>query len=69
MLCDVQVAVLVFNQNGRLSQYSSGEMDALMDRFTDVENPFEKSQNSDVRVCAASVVALPPPRQPRAAGR
>jgi hypothetical protein len=48
ILCDCEVALVIFNSNGRLIQYSSGNIDQTLSKFID-ENPVELYTNDMVR--------------------
>jgi hypothetical protein len=49
VLCDCQIALVIFNSNNKLFQYSSGDIDAILKRFQgDTIGPHEKRSNKDV---------------------
>uniref|UniRef100_A0A1I8ISD6 MADS-box domain-containing protein n=1 Tax=Macrostomum lignano TaxID=282301 RepID=A0A1I8ISD6_9PLAT len=48
VLCDCEVALIVFNGNNRLHQYASTDMDRLLLRYTDYSSPHESRTNKDI---------------------
>jgi hypothetical protein len=49
VLCDCQIALVIFNSNNKLFQYSSGDINAVLERFkADTIGPHEKRNNKDV---------------------
>ena len=49
VLCDCQIALVIFNSNNKLFQYSSGDINAVLERFQkDTIGPHEKRNNKDV---------------------
>lgn len=71
VLCDCQIALVIFNSNNKLFQYSSGDIKAVLERFkNDTLGPHEKRNNKDVSRIAyiASLLSpralLPPPTPP-----
>ena len=49
VLCDCQIALVIFNSNNKLFQYSSGDISAVLERFQkDTIGPHEKRNNKDV---------------------
>lgn len=47
-LCDCDIALIVFNSNGRLFQYSSKNMDELLLRYTEYGDAQESKTNNDI---------------------
>lgn len=39
VLCKCDVALIIFNANGKLVQYSSTDMDKILMRYTEVNHP------------------------------
>jgi hypothetical protein len=54
LLCDCDVALIVFNGN-KLFEYSSSNMDKILLKYTDYTEPHERKTNADV---------TPPPPPP-----
>lgn len=49
VLCDCQIALIIFNSNNKLFQYSSGDIKSVLERFkNDTIGPHEKRNNKDV---------------------
>ena len=49
VLCDCQIALVIFNSNNKLFQYSSGDIGTVLKRFsTDPVVPHEKRTNKDL---------------------
>ncbi len=49
ILCDCEVALIVFSSNNKLFQYASSKMDQILLRYTDYTEPHRPLSNSDVR--------------------
>lgn len=50
VLCQCDIAVVIFNSNEKLFQYSSTDMDAILSRFSQAcHEPHEIRNNQDVR--------------------
>ncbi|EEH53019.1 uncharacterized protein MICPUCDRAFT_21861 [Micromonas pusilla CCMP1545] len=50
VLCDCQIALVIFNSNNKLFQYSSGDINHVLTRFkNDTVGPHERRNNKDVR--------------------
>ncbi|ORX53668.1 hypothetical protein DM01DRAFT_1322681 [Hesseltinella vesiculosa] len=47
VLCGCDIALIVFNANNKLVQYSSGNMDQVLMRYTDFGEPYESKTNQD----------------------
>ncbi|KAI8331587.1 hypothetical protein BC941DRAFT_456211 [Chlamydoabsidia padenii] len=47
VLCNCEVAVMVFSSNGKLIQYSSKDMDQLLMKYTQYNGPHEAKNNTD----------------------
>lgn len=49
VLCDCQIALVIFNSNNKLFQYSSGDINTVLKRFKDDPIiPHEKRTNKDL---------------------
>ena len=50
MLCGCDIALVIFNSNSKLFQYSSTDMDAILQKYSKLCNqPHEVRNNQDVR--------------------
>jgi len=47
-LCECEIALIIFNSNSRLFQYSSRNMDELLLKYTEYNEPHESKTNSDI---------------------
>ncbi|KAI8069507.1 hypothetical protein BC940DRAFT_297903 [Gongronella butleri] len=47
VLCGCDIALIIFNSNNKLVQYSSGDIDQVLMRYTDFGEPFESKTNQD----------------------
>ncbi|SAM00871.1 hypothetical protein [Absidia glauca] len=47
VLCDCEVALIIFNNNGKLVQYASTEMDNILMKYTEYNEPHESKSNHD----------------------
>jgi len=50
ILCDCEIALVIFNSQGKLTQYASGNIDQTLSRFID-EKPMESWTNDSYGVC------------------
>ncbi len=48
ILCDCEIALVIFNSQQKLTQYASGNIDATLSKFID-EKPMESYTNDSVR--------------------
>eukprot|EP01102_Stenamoeba_stenopodia_P006689 TRINITY_DN1857_c0_g2_i3.p2 TRINITY_DN1857_c0_g2~~TRINITY_DN1857_c0_g2_i3.p2 ORF type:complete len:395 (-),score=83.22 TRINITY_DN1857_c0_g2_i3:1749-2825(-) len=47
ILCDCEIALIIFSSNGKLFQYSSTDMDKVLLRYTDFTDPHKPLTNKD----------------------
>ncbi|KAI8340327.1 hypothetical protein BC941DRAFT_468591 [Chlamydoabsidia padenii] len=47
VLCGCDIALIVFNSNNKLVQYSSNDIDKVLMRYTEYSDPYETKTNSD----------------------
>eukprot|EP00029_Vermamoeba_vermiformis_P005283 TRINITY_DN1788_c0_g1_i1.p1 TRINITY_DN1788_c0_g1~~TRINITY_DN1788_c0_g1_i1.p1 ORF type:complete len:463 (-),score=65.76 TRINITY_DN1788_c0_g1_i1:201-1589(-) len=47
ILCDCEIALIIFNSNNKLYQYSSTDMDKILLKYTDYNEPHSPLSNSD----------------------
>ena len=45
VLCNCEIALLIFNNNGKLVQYASTDIDQILMRYTEVEQQKDKGMN------------------------
>jgi hypothetical protein len=49
-LCDCEIALIVFDSNDKLYQYSSTSVDQILLKYTEYGEPYETKDNADVRL-------------------
>ncbi|KAG0929146.1 hypothetical protein G6F57_012823 [Rhizopus arrhizus] len=47
VLCDCEIALLIFNTNGKLVQYASSDIDQILMKYTEYNDPHESKSNLD----------------------
>eukprot|EP00742_Colponemidia_sp_Colp-10_P002631 GILJ01002811.1.p1 GENE.GILJ01002811.1~~GILJ01002811.1.p1 ORF type:complete len:507 (-),score=86.02 GILJ01002811.1:259-1779(-) len=47
VLCDCEIALIIFNSNGKLFQYSSTDVDKILLKYTEYNEPHEQRNNTD----------------------
>lgn len=53
VLCDCEIALIIFNSTNKLFQYASTDMDKVLLKYTEYNEPHESRTNSDiVEVCS-----------------
>uniref|UniRef100_A0A8C6VD48 MADS-box domain-containing protein n=1 Tax=Naja naja TaxID=35670 RepID=A0A8C6VD48_NAJNA len=63
VLCDCEIALIIFNSTNRLFQYASTDMDKVLLKYTEYSEPHESRTNSDileVKHEKAPEIQLPP---------
>ncbi|NXI28179.1 MEF2B factor, partial [Sterrhoptilus dennistouni] len=48
VLCDCEIALIIFNSTNRLFQYASTDMDRVLLKYTEYSEPHESRTNSDI---------------------
>lgn len=48
VLCDCEIALIIFNSTSRLFQYASTDMDKVLLKYTEYSEPHESRTNSDI---------------------
>nr|CAD2199540.1 unnamed protein product [Meloidogyne enterolobii] len=48
VLCDCEIALIIFNSSNRLFQYASTDMDKVLLRYTEYNEPHESRTNNDI---------------------
>jgi hypothetical protein len=68
ILCDCEIALIIFNHNNKLFQYSSTDIDKILLKYTEYNEPHENRSNADVSdSCQPQMHSLPcalPARHP-----
>ncbi|KAI8639617.1 hypothetical protein BD408DRAFT_421013 [Parasitella parasitica] len=47
VLCDCEIALIIFNNNGKLVQYASTDIDKILMKYTEYNEPHESKSNQD----------------------
>lgn len=58
VLCDCEIALIIFNGSNKLFQYASTDMDKVLLKYTEYNEPHESRTNSDIVEVSHSVVSL-----------
>ncbi|KAG7249819.1 hypothetical protein CRUP_029162, partial [Coryphaenoides rupestris] len=48
VLCDCEIALIIFNSTNRLFQYASTDMDKVLLKYTEYSEPHESRTNTDI---------------------
>ncbi|PAA86942.1 hypothetical protein BOX15_Mlig011613g1 [Macrostomum lignano] len=48
VLCDCEIAIIIFNNTNRLFQYASNDMDKVLLKYTEYNEPHESRTNKDI---------------------
>lgn len=48
VLCDCEIALIIFNSSNRLFQYASTDMDKVLLKYTEYSEPHESRTNTDI---------------------
>uniref|UniRef100_A0ACB8F150 Uncharacterized protein n=1 Tax=Sphaerodactylus townsendi TaxID=933632 RepID=A0ACB8F150_9SAUR len=75
ILCDCEIALIIFNSTNRLFQYASTDMDKVLLKYTEYSEPHESRTNSDIleatdgtkRDPTGGAVSITPDSEPAAA--
>lgn len=67
VLCDCEIALIIFNSANRLFQYASTDMDRVLLKYTEYSEPHESRTNTDIlEVPPGPSPPAPPGAAPRA---
>lgn len=58
VLCDCEIALIIFNSSNKLFQYASTDMDKVLLKYTEYNEPHESRTNSDIVEVSHSAVQL-----------
>ena len=70
VLCDCEIALVIFSGSGKLFQYASSDMDKVLLKYTEYQQPHESRTNADileVRQLGGGGVAMVPLLEPQLA--
>ncbi|CAO2593079.1 Myocyte-specific enhancer factor 2C [Lemmus lemmus] len=59
VLCDCEIALIIFNSTNKLFQYASTDMDKVLLKYTEYNEPHESRTNSDIVEVSMQAVSLP----------
>lgn len=48
ILCDCEIALIIFNSGNKLFQYASTDMDKILLKYTEYSEPHESRTNADI---------------------
>ena len=48
VLCDCEISVIIFNSHNKLFQYASTDMDKVLLKYTEYDQPHESQTNKDI---------------------
>ena len=48
VLCDCEIALIIFNGSNKLFQYASTDMDKVLLKYTEYNEPHESRTNADI---------------------
>ena len=48
VLCDCEIVIIIFNNNNKLFQYASSNVDNILLKYTEHNEPNETKTNSDI---------------------
>ena len=49
VLCDCEIALIIFSSSNKLYQYASTDMDKVLLKYTEYDQPHESQTNSDIQ--------------------
>ncbi|VDD82261.1 unnamed protein product [Mesocestoides corti] len=58
VLCDCEIALIIFNSAKRLFQYASSDMDQVLLRYTEYNEPHESKNNKDIIEVSVDVLLV-----------
>ncbi|VDO77797.1 unnamed protein product [Schistosoma curassoni] len=58
ILCDCEIALIVFTSSQKLFQYASSDMDKILLRYTEFNEPHESKTNRDIAEVCLYLVLL-----------
>uniref|UniRef100_A0A8B9EY43 Myocyte enhancer factor 2A n=1 Tax=Amazona collaria TaxID=241587 RepID=A0A8B9EY43_9PSIT len=61
VLCDCEIALIIFNSSNKLFQYASTDMDKVLLKYTEYNEPHESRTNSDIVEPRCFPICPPPP--------
>ena len=67
VLCDCEIALIIFNHSNKLFQYASTDMDKVLLKYTEYNEPHESRTNADI-IEVGPRARLPRPWRPLARG-
>lgn len=60
VLCDCEIALIIFNHSNKLFQYASTDMDKVLLKYTEYNEPHESRTNSDIVEVSAHACLMNP---------
>uniref|UniRef100_T1KCI8 MADS-box domain-containing protein n=1 Tax=Tetranychus urticae TaxID=32264 RepID=T1KCI8_TETUR len=56
VLCDCEIALIIFNSTNKLFQYASTDMDKVLLKYTEYNEPHESRTNSDIEEVSITIL-------------
>ncbi|XP_053287524.1 myocyte-specific enhancer factor 2D [Pleuronectes platessa] len=69
VLCDCEIALIIFNHSNKLFQYASTDMDKVLLKYTEYNEPHESRTNADIIEIVHTVITQKPLQQHQAKER
>lgn len=60
VLCDCEIALIIFNSTNKLFQYASTDMDKVLLKYTEYNEPHESRTNADIIEVGRAQTPPPP---------
>ncbi|KAJ6652189.1 hypothetical protein lerEdw1_013120 [Lerista edwardsae] len=61
VLCHCEIALVIFNHSNKLFQYASTDMDKVLLKYTEYNEPHESRTNADIIKLSGGHCREPPP--------
>uniref|UniRef100_A0A8C1CS42 Myocyte enhancer factor 2ab n=2 Tax=Cyprinus carpio TaxID=7962 RepID=A0A8C1CS42_CYPCA len=58
VLCDCEIALIIFNRSNKLFQYASTDMDKVLLKYTEYNEPHEKSESQNCGIKSRNYLLL-----------
>ena len=58
MLCGCEIGLIIFSGNNKLYQFASQDMDSILLRYTEYNEPYETRNNESMAKVTATMIYL-----------
>lgn len=58
VLCDCEIALIIFNHANKLFQYASTDMDKVLLKYTEYNEPHESRTNADIIEVSQCILSI-----------